>query len=183
MSTKKIQDVPKLVEEYQANISARELAKKYNTSAGVIMSTLRRAGVKLRSLSQAAELRIAQHGYTPVNFTDEVRKKMRDNHADFSGEKSPAYKGVGKRSEDGAWLTPDANGYWRRKSSDHPLASGGYIGEHVFQACIKYGVEVVKGNDVHHVDGNNQNNHWDNLEVKTRADHMRLENNLWKNRK
>lgn len=147
------EDVDRVVASYQRGTSTIKLAKEYNTSPGVIMGCLKREGVEIRSLSEA--------------------------HADVSGPNNPKFKSKGTYSADGVYLCPDGNGYLRRKMPDHPLAQcDGYIGEHVYQACLKYGVDAVRGMEVHHVDENKQNNSWDNLELLTNSEHMRLHNNI-----
>jgi hypothetical protein len=148
-----ITDVKKLVEEYESGLSTVQLGKQYNTSATVINGWLKKGGAKMRTFSEA--------------------------HADFSGEKGGLYNGRGWYTEDGAYLTPDANGYLRRTVHGHPLADKtGRILEHRYQACLKYGVDAVRGKDVHHIDGNNQNNAWDNLIPLSRSQHRSVENNL-----
>jgi len=150
-----ITDLPKLVEEYKSGLSTVKLADNYNTSTTVIRDWLERGGCPRRSLSEA--------------------------HADFSGSNHPRYKGRG-RYVNGIYLTPDANGYLRRICKDHPLADkDGRIGEHVYQACLKWGVDKVRGKEVHHKDDNKQNNNWNNLQLLTKSKHRFIENNFQKN--
>ena len=173
MSKKIIQDVAGLVVEYQRGISSARLARKYFTSTSVITGTLRRAGVCLRSNSETAILRNKEFKQD-ISYlhTPEIRKKLSENHADFSGEKNPNFSGKGARANDGIWLSRDNHGYLRRKLKNHPLAQkDGYVGEHVYQACLKYGIEKIKGKDVHHIDGRKNNNSWDNLIPLVRSKH------------
>jgi hypothetical protein len=177
MSKKVITNTTKLIEEYNSGASASELADKYQTSTGVITNTLKRAGITLRSLSDSSKLRIQKYGYKPIEMTPETLKKMSDNHADISGENNPKFRGHGKKAEDGVWLTYDASGYLRRTIRNHPLASErGLIGEHIYQASLKWGVEFVKGKDVHHINGIKDDNRIDNLLVVNREDHRKIEN-------
>jgi hypothetical protein len=181
MSRPIVTDLKKLVKDYQSGKSARELAIELGTSTGVITKWLDHAGVKRRSLSASAKLKLQRYGHPSLGrkHTKDARRKMRENHADVSGPNNPRYKGKGQFAEDGAYLTRDGNGYLRRYAPDHPLASkDGLIGEHVYRACIKWGVKAVRGNDVHHKDGNNGNNSFDNLKILSRSEHMRLEDNL-----
>lgn len=181
MGTAIIKDVKKLKREYLSGISAKMLSDKYKTSTNVITGTLKRNGVKLRTKSETAKLRIKTHGTGDMSrlHTPEARKKMRENHANFSGENNPNFQGKGKMSEDGIWLTYDNHGYLRRKCKNHQLAQkDGYIGEHVYQGSLKYGVEYLKGKDIHHINGRKDDNSWENLIAMSRSDHMREENNL-----
>lgn len=177
MSKKIFPDTADLVKEYNSGASASELADKYQTSTGVITNTLKRAGVTPRSLSDNAKLRIKKHGYRPIIMTEEVLKKMSNNHADVSGENNPKFSGKGRKAEDGTWLTAEANGYLRRTAKGHPLASErGLIGEHVYQAASHWGANFVKGKDVHHINGIKDDNRIENLMVVNRGDHRKIEN-------
>lgn len=182
MSKQIITDVEALVTEYKSGASASELAKKYSTSTHVITDTLKRNGVQLRSLSETAKLKIAKYGHPSLGRThsESTRQKMRENHANFKGANHPQYKGVGEYAVDGAYLNKDGNGYLRRTFPGHPLSdpTSNLIGEHVFQACIYYGIDVVKGNEVHHINGNKSDNRIENLQVLSKSEHRRLENNL-----
>ena len=67
-----------------------------------------------------------------------------------------------------------SNGYVLiRVGKDHPLADvRGYAYEHRLIAFAKVGRLLKPGEHVHHVDGNKQNNAWDNVEVLTVWEHM-----------
>lgn len=66
-----------------------------------------------------------------------------------------------------------SNGYVLiRVGVGHPLADvRGYAYEHRVVAEAKVGRPLAKGEQVHHIDGNRQNNHPHNLEVLTVAEH------------
>lgn len=178
MSVKIFNDsnIQELIKKYDDGDSASELAKHYKTSTHVVTQTLKRAGVTLRTASDNAKRRLQKYGHPSVGRThsEETRKKMRDNHANFKGANHPRFQGKGVYAEDGAYLCPDGNGYLRRLMPSHPLAQkDGYIGEHIFQACMKWGVDAVRGNDIHHVNEDKSDCSWDNLELKSRVEHMR----------
>jgi hypothetical protein len=180
VSRKIITDPKKLQAEYESGLSCSELAKQYDTSTTVIVGALRRFGVPLRDLSDAAKLKLKKYGHPSLGrtHTPEARKKMSERHANFKGANHPQFKGAGKYSEDGAYLSRDAKGYYRRTVPSHPLSdtTSGYIGEHVYQACMIWGWENVKGYDIHHKNEDKGDNRWDNLERKTRSDHIRDHN-------
>lgn len=182
MSQKKITNVNKLKKEYLSGISAKQLSKKYQTSTNVITGTLKRVGLQLRSNSETAKLR-AKMFPQDISYlhTPEIREKLKKNHADVKGDKNPNFQNKGKMSIDGVWLTYDKNGYLRRKDKKHPLAQkDGYIGEHVYQACKKYGLKQIIGKDIHHIDNVKDNNEWNNLIALTKSKHREIENNFKK---
>ena len=172
----------KLINAYLSGKSASELAKEYRTQTRVISMTLKRCGVKIRTLSESCKIRSAQYpNLVKYLHTEAVRKKLSENHADFSGDKNPNFKGKGAYAPDGVWLTFINTGYLRRKDRKHPLSSvDGYISEHVYQACLKYGVESVRGKIVHHINGIRDDNRPENLIALGIAEHMRLEHKIRK---
>jgi len=50
----------------------------------------------------------------------------------------------------------------------------GYISLHRLIAETKIGRFLKKNEIVHHIDHDDRNNHWDNLEVMTQSQHMKL---------
>jgi len=182
MSKKIVQDEEALAEAYLSGKSATELAKEYKTSTRVISNALLRSGVKLRTLSESAKLKATKYP-SNVHFmhTEEVRKKLSENHANVSGENNPNFKGNGKKAVDGVWLHYDKRGYLRRTAPWHPLAmNDGTIMEHIYQASIKYGSELIRGGVVHHKNGVKDDNSHENLEAMSNVEYMRLERNWLK---
>lgn len=56
----------------------------------------------------------------------------------------------------------------------HPnKTKGNYVYLHRLMAEAKLGRYLGEDEIVHHIDGNPENNHWDNLEVMTQAEHAR----------
>lgn len=83
-------------------------------------------------------------------------------------ESSPSWKG-------GRYVTQE--GYVRVHKPDHPKATtNGWVFEHVVIACEKIGRMMIKGECVHHIDGNKKNNSPDNLQVTTTSQHTRIHN-------
>lgn len=183
MSKAIITDVRKLVREYEAGMSSGQLAIKYGTNRCAICSWLNKGGAKIRGGSERAKLRLATFGHPSLGrkHTPEAKEKMRKSHASMKGKNHPRYRGKGKCAKDGTYLTADGRGYLRRISKGHPLADKrGLIGEHVYQACLAFGIEKVRGMEIHHIDGNKQNNRPNNLLILTKSQHRKLENNLKK---
>ncbi len=166
MSKPKITNLLKLVEEYNSGLSTVKLAKKYNTSHTVIAGWLKKSNIPIRDFSQAHKHR-------------NIRGK---NNPNFKGSKGK-HKKPGKYADDGTYLSYDGNGYLRRVIKGHPLSSkSGLIGEHVYQACLKWGVDFVRGNEVHHENDIKDDNSWDNLIVMSKPEHRKYENNFTKNK-
>lgn len=68
-----------------------------------------------------------------------------------------------------------STGYTQMKISDHPYADGdGYVMYHRYVMEQKLGHYISKDFDVHHKDGNIENNDPNNLDVLTRSAHMSL---------
>lgn len=58
---------------------------------------------------------------------------------------------------------------------DHPRAHvTGWVMEHVYEACLKYGRTIGLDEHVHHVDRDGMNNSWGNLVVLSHVEHARL---------
>jgi hypothetical protein len=79
MSKRIFEDPSELIEKYNSGISTMKLAEEYNTSHTVIGGTLKRVGVKIRSLKEAHEFR------------------------DISGDKNPNYGGGCFGENNGNW--------------------------------------------------------------------------------
>lgn len=77
---------------------------------------------------------------------------------DFSGEKSPSWKG-GK--------THTWSGYVQVKRKEHPHANSvGYVLEHLIVACTKYGLEKIEPPQIiHHIDLDKRHNDPSNLSL------------------
>ncbi len=81
-----------------------------------------------------------------------------------SGERNPNWRGGRSITGHGYVLI--------RVGKDHHLADvRGYAYEHRLVAEQKLGRRLLPGEEPHHVDENKQNNHPDNLEILTEAEH------------
>jgi hypothetical protein len=131
-------------------LSIRDTASRM----GLVPSTLRcylgRLGVSLRNKSDAQRLA----------YSAGRRKK-------WAGARNPAWNG-------GRYL--HAAGYVMVHCPGHPRANGpcDYVMEHILVAEQKIGRQLRPGEEVHHVDGDKQNNAADNLLVLLQEEHVRL---------
>ena len=69
----------------------------------------------------------------------------------------------------------NAEGYWLIFMPDHHLANhAGYVLEHRLVWETAHGVELKRGDFIHHIDGNPANNTLDNLQRMTQKEHADL---------
>ncbi|MDE6551250.1 MAG: HNH endonuclease [Clostridia bacterium] len=70
-----------------------------------------------------------------------------------------------------------SEGYKQIYKPNSPLArENGYVPAHRFYASKKIGRPLLDNEVVHHIDGNKRNNRTKNLQVMTRAEHIKLHN-------
>ena len=99
--------------------------------------------------------------YNRAYCSDSCRKKAINIH--YAGKNHMSYLS-GKFK--------DQRGYIHIKSDNHHRADAhGYVYEHIIIAENKYGREILKNEDVHHIDEDRSNNDPDNLEVLSRKEH------------
>ncbi|MEK6878880.1 MAG: HNH endonuclease [Nanoarchaeota archaeon] len=147
-----------VIKMYNNKIVSGEIAKKYNVSSHVVIACLERNNIPRRTISESCKLK----DYTYLR-----------------GENNYNFQGLGKYAPDGVWTGYDSNGYLRRCVRDHPLMhKDKTISEHVYQACLKYGVEKVRGNHVHHINEIRDDNSWENLQIMTPEEHARHHDHL-----
>ena len=67
----------------------------------------------------------------------------------------------------------DSHGYLAFSAAGHPLAGkSGVVTLHRYIASLKIGRWLRSDEDAHHKDENKRNNHWRNLKVMTRSEHI-----------
>lgn len=84
-------------------------------------------------------------------------------------ENNPNWKG-------GRIINP--RGYSMIRVPDHPKQNNGYVFEHRLIMEKHLGRYLESNEIIHHVDGNIINNKLENLEVMSQSEHMKLHNNL-----
>lgn len=107
-----------------------------------------------------------------------VRRRARELGIAKGSGKSKATKGESHWSWRGGRVI-DRNGYVRVRCPQHPNAnSNGYVLEHRKVVADLLGRPLLSTEEVHHIDGNKQNNDPDNLMVVTRGEHQRMHANV-----
>ncbi len=83
-------------------------------------------------------------------------RKLEASRTQPTMEKSPNWKG-GRRID---------GGYVFVYHPDHPMAKkNGYVREHAYVMCEHLGRTLIKGENVHHINGNKEDNRIENLEL------------------
>lgn len=104
--------------------------------------------------------------YIPIYKNKKIPQEVIAKRNTPKGSSSPHWKG-------GKYITQD--GYIMVHIPDHPLTnSNGWLFEHTVIACQKENRLLQKGEQVHHVDGNKQNNDPGNLIVVSASTHTRI---------
>lgn len=157
-------DVQMLIDLYVNKImSTLEINKVTGVSLSTVRSRLLHAGV-LRTQTEA-QLLAGRQGKKSHNkgktrlFSDETRAKIKASKI--------------------KWADKNAKGYSLKQTGYYEVTRGANKGRplHDVIAEIKIGRKLEKGEHVHHIDGNKQNNEPENLQVLTASEHMRLHAN------
>lgn len=101
----------------------------------------------------------------PSIRTDGESSLFKHGH-NSKGANNPAYKG-------GSYV--NTYGYVLLNKPGHPnLDKSGYVAEHRFIMSQHLGRPIKKDEDVHHINGNRQDNRIENLELLSHGEHKRL---------
>lgn len=97
--------------------------------------------------------------------TAETKRKISESRKKYTRENATTWKG-GRRI--------NHKGYIEVFMPEHHRARGnGYVFEHIVVAEIKVGRNINRGENVHHIDHDKQNNSPDNLEVMDASEHTK----------
>lgn len=145
MLDKRLRDKDWLIHELSIK-SQHAIARELNVTQFVVNYWVRRHGLHDHDVS-----RVVKAG---------LKKSFPDGR---KGEKSSNWQG-------GRYVIK--SGYVRIYAPDHPDAKNGSVFEHRLVMEQKLGRYLERNEIVHHIDGNKQNNHPDNLELKTNGEHI-----------
>lgn len=93
MSHRFFSDDSAILAEYESGVSSGDIARKYGTTRGIVLNTIKRAGGKIRSLSESRKIYSLTHesNFKGHKHSEETRRLMSAHHADYRGEKHPRY--------------------------------------------------------------------------------------------
>lgn len=125
-------------------MTQQEIADKFNTTQKVVWGAMKKAGINARPAIK--------------------RDQRREKNSSWKGGRVLVAKSKTTRFSNG--------GYWYILNPEHPNAGkNGYVAEHIMVASEKIGRPLKKGECVHHLDMNKQNNDPANLSVCNRSQH------------
>lgn len=157
-----------LIKDYQNNLSSTELALKYNCSSTHILRLLKANNVSIRCSSEALKL---------SHSRESVKNKL---------SKSSLGRRLSEKSKNKLRLRVGSKNHnWRNGLT---ITKGGYLqftdsscnGEHrnkllhIIICEYKYNRKLIKGEHVHHIDGNKLNNNPNNLIILSASEHAKI---------
>lgn len=158
--------VDEVVQLYESGLTCREIGERFGVPTGRIEYVLHQAGVQMRSIADYPEsinanLRKAViAGHTPAAKAKRRATLMGKGNPNWKGGVSNTYRRATKANYK---FTPELREAIRQRD------------DYTCQDCGKVGSGTNRGDalDVHHIDGQIQNNHFSNLITLCRACHMR----------
>lgn len=157
-----------LIKDYQNNLSSADLALKYNCSSTHILRLLKANNVSIRCSSEALKL---------SHSRESVKNKL---------SKSSLGRRLSEKSKNKLRLRVGSKNHnWRNGLT---ITKGGYLqftdsscnGEHrnkllhIIICEYKYNRKLIKGEHVHHIDGNKLNNNPNNLIILSASEHAKI---------
>jgi len=182
----------KVADDYLNGRSTVDLAQEFGVTPPTIARLLKKCGIATRSRSELNHMRAPFDEAELLKMVDDAKMSLWEI-AGKLGVSLPtierALRRLGVRSKKGRgspmeknffWTggrTKDVDGYILVKAPGHPFAGNrGYVREHRLVMEEKLGRYLDPDEVVHHLDGVNDNNDPDNLEVyATNAEHLKAE--------
>lgn len=182
-----------LISAYQSDVSAFELAQRYDVTPPTVSRSLRKHGIHLRTRGELNSLR------APIDVDELVRLvdaaelplwQIADRLRVSKPTVERTLRRLGMKSKRGHGSPMEKNYFWKGgrnidgdgyvlvKCPEHPYATkSGYVREHRLVMEKKLGRYLTREEVVHHEKRNDrQNNDPDSLQVfPTNADHLRHE--------
>lgn len=168
-------DIELIVRLYESGLETTQIGKQLGLRCGTVLYHLKRRGVRIRKARidwPVEQMRqwYEQEGLTLQQIADRLNQsqklvnKVAKKHGfqmrrrgPKSGAEHPDWKGG---------RTIDKAGYILVYQPDHPNSNGhGYIREHRLIMSQMLGRHLEKGEVVHHIDGDPQNNSPENLQL------------------
>ncbi len=144
---------------YSGGMSMPDIAKAMDTSYSKVRNMLVKTGVELRSRADAVRLAVSQGKRGKGNTTPRTEEQKRKT--------SESRKAWSERNAKGKRISH--SGYVEYTTGKHKGRS-----EHVVAIEHEIGRSLLKGECVHHKDGNKMNNSLSNLQLMTISDHTSL---------
>ncbi len=136
--------------QHEAGDSLSEIGSRIGLSVVAVKNRIRRAGGSMRDRKQAVSLRAAKG-------TSSRNRSSGSEHYNWHGGRL------------------NRGGYVYLLRPGHPRAvMRGYVPEHILVVEASIGRPLEPGGVVHHVNGIRNDNRPDNLQVMTRAEHVRI---------
>lgn len=139
------------------NPSASQVAKRFGCTSTTIKNYLVKYGIPVKSQSTVMSGR---------TLSEDHKEKVSKTLSHGKREENPNWKGgvtySGRKK----------NGLYRKI-----LVDGKYVLEHRYVMEQSLGRKLVKGEEVHHINGNKQNNDISNLILLSKSEHSKLHNN------
>lgn len=161
-------NIQNLIKDYQNNLSSSELALKYSCSSTHILRILKANNVSIRCPSEALKL-----SHSRESVKDKLSKSSFNRRLSEKAKNKLRLR-VGSKNHN--WrngLTITKSGYLQFTNSS---CNGEHRNKllHIIICEHKYNRKLIKGEHVHHIDGNKLNNNPNNLIILSASEHAKI---------